>query len=335
MRKFGLNMVLVLSTLVMSGQDAQFSQFYATPTYLNPAFAGSSEQGRVILNYRNQWPGITNPFVTYNFSYDQYVPEINSGVGVLVMHDRAGQGALNVTHLSLLYSYEFAISRKWTISPGVQYTSGQTNIDLNELTFYDQLFRGGADRASVEQSTGQGTKYTDFSAGAFVYNDRFWFSSAAHHINGPNKSLLGGTSPLPLKINVNTGMRFTFRKKTLYKDAITGLLALNYKQQLEFTQFDMGMYVNLSPMVLGLWYRGIPVRQSDATYYTNRDAVVVMAGYHIDDFKIGYSHDITVSKLISNTGGAHELSIVYEFVTEGSRKKMRRYRKIPPCAKFL
>ena len=45
-------------------QDPQFSQFYAAPLYLNPAFAGSSELARVGINYRNQWPAMPGNFVT-------------------------------------------------------------------------------------------------------------------------------------------------------------------------------------------------------------------------------------------------------------------------------
>ncbi len=45
-------MVLVVVLILAAGetvtaQDPQFSQFYAAPLYLNPAFAGSTGQARV------------------------------------------------------------------------------------------------------------------------------------------------------------------------------------------------------------------------------------------------------------------------------------------------
>ena len=36
-------------------QDPSFTQFYANPLYLNPAFAGTARCPRLNLNYRNQW----------------------------------------------------------------------------------------------------------------------------------------------------------------------------------------------------------------------------------------------------------------------------------------
>ena len=63
--KICIFIVLMLTTaLDLYAQDPQFSQFYANPVYLNPAFAGTARCPRVVLNYRNQWPGIPGNFVT-------------------------------------------------------------------------------------------------------------------------------------------------------------------------------------------------------------------------------------------------------------------------------
>ena len=100
----------VLASFVLIGdavaQDPQFSQFYANPLYLNPAFAGTARCPRLAMNYRNQWPGIPGNFVTYSASYDQHVDNMNGGLGVLVMNDRAGAGALTTTGASGIYSYQ-------------------------------------------------------------------------------------------------------------------------------------------------------------------------------------------------------------------------------------
>lgn len=47
-------------------QDPHFTQFYAAPTYLSPAFAGTTIQSRFVLQFRDQWPAIPGAFVSYN-----------------------------------------------------------------------------------------------------------------------------------------------------------------------------------------------------------------------------------------------------------------------------
>jgi len=99
-----------LSVLVavaeLRAQDPEFTQFYANPLYLNPAFAGTNRCPRLVMNYRNQWPSLTGNFVTTSASYDQYVNTIQGGLGLIVMNDRAAQGTLNTTTLSGMYSYQ-------------------------------------------------------------------------------------------------------------------------------------------------------------------------------------------------------------------------------------
>ena len=58
-------------------QDPEFSQFYAAPLYLNPAFAGSARCPRIGLNYRNQWPALNKTYITSAVSYDQHIDALS------------------------------------------------------------------------------------------------------------------------------------------------------------------------------------------------------------------------------------------------------------------
>ena len=75
-------------SLNASAQDPQFTQFYANPLYLNPAFAGSHGCPRFATNYRNEWPSLSGNYVTYSVSYDQYFKTISGGIGVIATHDQ-------------------------------------------------------------------------------------------------------------------------------------------------------------------------------------------------------------------------------------------------------
>src|SRR6267142_387397 len=110
---------LVVSSLVLmlvgcetvTAQDAQFSQFYAAPLYLNPAFAGSTSQARIGSNYRNQWPSIDANFNTISAFADFYIEEKNSGVGMIINKDREGLLGLQSTSIGLLYSYDLKLTK--------------------------------------------------------------------------------------------------------------------------------------------------------------------------------------------------------------------------------
>src|SRR6188472_1247733 len=102
-------LMLALDSSV-TAQDPQFSQFYAAPLYLNPAFAGSTSQARAGINYRNQWPAIDANFTTMSAYFDYFIEDKNSGIGMLLMRDQEGLAGLRSLSLSLQYAYELQIS---------------------------------------------------------------------------------------------------------------------------------------------------------------------------------------------------------------------------------
>ena len=121
-------------------QDPTFTQFYANPIYLNPAFAGSNVCPRFGLNYRNQWPNLSGNYVTYSGSYDQYIKPISGGIGILATHDQQGQGTIETSMLGLVYSYNLKINRKFSLMFGAQASYYLKTIDQSKLTFGDMIY---------------------------------------------------------------------------------------------------------------------------------------------------------------------------------------------------
>lgn len=327
-------LLLITCGLTANAQDPQFSQFYAAPTYLNPAFAGMTTQDRISANYRHQWPSIPGAFVTYNAAYDHNIDLASSGVGILFNHDKAGSGGLSMTSVNAMYAYEFRLKRYLFARAGFQMGYYRRFIDFNRLVFSDQLVRGGAQFPTSEAWFDEPNNFVDMSTGGLIYGRKAWFGIAAHHLNQPDQSLLGSGSSLPLKYSAHGGYRTTIKEKTVGKKRLRRdiVVAVNYKAQAKFDQLDVGFYYEPEPMVVGIWYRGIPLLKAYEPGYMNNDAVIVMVGYHWEKFKIGYSYDMTISRLVTNTGGSHELSIVYEWANP--RKRVERRRKPVPCAKF-
>ncbi len=313
-------------------QDQQFTQFYSVPTAVSPAFAGASVQSRVSMQYRNQWAAIPGGFTSGNITFDQFMPNISSGIGMLVNYDQAGSGALRSTTVAVQYAYEARIKRNLFFRPALQLGYGQSSIDFTKLTFYDQMIREGAD-VSLESGTIRPVNYYDMGAGMLLYSPKVWFGASASHLNAPDASLTNSTTVLlPRKISVHGGYRIRLKGQSLRKLDHYMVFAANYLSQQEFDQLDLGFYYEYSPMILGIWYRGLPVKSN--TYgYMNHDALAFLVGFQAGNYKVGYSYDLTVSQLgIANSGGSHEVSLVYQWANKHNQraKKIR----IMPCAKF-
>ena len=127
-----------LFTDKISAQDAEFTQFYASPIFLNPAFAGTHMCPRVTLNHRNQWPGVPATFVTNAFSYDQHIDGLHGGLGLMVVNDRMANSLQN-NRVSAVYSYQMKLSRKFSVRVGFESTFWQKKLDWNQLTFGDMI----------------------------------------------------------------------------------------------------------------------------------------------------------------------------------------------------
>jgi type IX secretion system PorP/SprF family membrane protein len=326
-KKISFFLLLIVLSLGTYGQDPTFSQFYANPLYLSPSFAGATEEYRFAMNYRNQWPEIPGVFETYSISFDKAMPNFNSGIGVLATYDVAGSGDLSTTNIGLLYSYDFNINKQWHIRPGVNFKFYYLGLNIYKLVFNSQI-TGSGTTPPIYPPPFDNVADVDFATSALAYNDKIWAGFTLDHLLTPKQSFYGDESNLPLKLNLYGGVRILGQTR-LRKKLIEALsVAANFQTQGGYYQTDIGLYYYKDPLIFGMWYRGIPLMTSQAG-----DAIIGLIGIKTKSLHIGYSYDFTISNLISSTGGAHELSIVYEFtsITLGTTK--RRIHAIP-CPEF-
>ena len=329
---------LVVGSTVSFGQDVQFSQFYSAPLYLNPAFTGAPQLTRVGSNYRNQWPALQANFVTLSAYADHFIDDKNSGVGFLIQTDKEGLAGLRSTSFTGTYAYQLPVSEAFTVRVGVNAGYFIRDINFSNLTFGDQYVNGVLTNPTNEQfNTGAAKNFFNVGTGALLYSNDVWLGLAVDHLNKPNQSLIGEEDKLPMKFSVHGGYKFNFISGVtgtgLYtkpqERSITP--TFQYKQQGAFSQIDLGMYLTFEPIVLGLWYRGVPYKVVND--FANNESVVVLVGFtqktKDSNFKVGYSYDVTISKLGSSSGGAHEFSISYAWFTGDPRKPPKNVRLIP------
>lgn len=337
--------MLVSFNASLQAQDPQFSQFYAAPLYLNPAFAGATQQARVGINYRNQWPAINANFVTMSAYFDTFIEDKNSGIGVLLMRDTEGQQGFKSTSIALQYAYQLYISEWLTFRPGLQAAYFNRNVNFSDLTFGDQFnpTTGEIENPTAEALGGLSKNFLDISAGGVFYTGNIWLGVSAGHLNTPNQAFNDGSVPkeLPRKMSYHGGVKIPLKSGTIgtgvysrpQERSITP--TFQYKSQGEFDQLDLGLYFTLEPINIGTWYRGLPFKSLEG--FNNHESVVLLLGFSKkrpkDVLNVGYSFDYTISKLGIGSGGAHEISISYSWLNRDPRKPPKHVMQIP-CPDF-
>jgi type IX secretion system PorP/SprF family membrane protein len=314
-------------------QDFQFSQYHEAPLYLNPAFTGLGKMHRFAFNTRIQWPSLPRAYQTHAISYDYNLDHLNSGFGMMLTRDVAGSGNLGNTNASFLYSYRAAITRNLVISTGIQFAYNFTGLNQNGLTLGDQLLDNRNVSFDSELANIQNIQYFDFSGGMLIYSKALWGGFAVHHLTEPEMSLLGDSNPLEMKISFHGGVKIPLYSGPKGEENTSTIApSFVYKKQGINDQLDVGFNWFYNPISAGLWYRGIPFGKSDPNRELyDRDALVFMFGLIFNDFQAGYSYDFTLSELGGASGGAHEISIIFDF--EASIKKKRK-KKFIPCPTF-
>jgi type IX secretion system PorP/SprF family membrane protein len=307
---------------VLYAQDPIFSQFGSAPLQMNPAFAGVNGGSTVGLNYRNQWPSISQAYVTYALYYDHFFSEINSGLGIQLLTDNAGQGMYKTTMVTAMYSYRLRLSRGWYGKLGMEAGAFNTEIGWDRLIFPDQIdpIFGSTSPGGLPYPTTElppetlGRTNLTVSLGGLVYNDVFFAGFSAKHINNPFVNFFESQDfeglRLPVRVSLHAGAQIPLDGNTA-RSSIFVTPSIMFLKQGDIGQINFGAHFQLKELILGTFFRQT---------FNNPDAFILMAGMRAGDFRVLYSFDATISRLTLGSGGAHEVSILYNFLKEADSK---------------
>ncbi len=309
--------------LAAHAQDPVFSQFYASPLQLNPAFAGVAYAPFIALNYRSQYPTFGTAFTTYAISYDQYFDGIKSGIGLSIMGDNAGNGIYTKNYVDIHYSYRVDLTSQIAAKFGIEAGIIQSRLDWDKLIFYDQLDPlygatrpdGTVNPSAEKRPDNLATTVIDVSTGILVYGAGFHAGLAVQHLNTPNEGLLNINPSfiigLPSRWTLHGGYEYELEPASRGRlSSYISPVALFTKQG-AFKQVNVGVSAALGPLLAGGFFRHT---------LSNSDAAQLMLGFRQESFKFAYSYDLTLSALSGKTGGSHEVSFSINLDPEAGKK---------------
>jgi type IX secretion system PorP/SprF family membrane protein len=318
--------------LFIWAQDPIFSQYYAMPLQMNPAFAGSAFAPRFGMAYRHQWPGLNRAYQTYGVFYEQRIRRINSGIGFYLEGDNAGDGILRGTRFSTSYAYRLMITKDVGVKIGIEAGFIQSALDWERLIFPDDLDPlMGNIGTSMEQRPDQlTTTRLDLSSGMLLFGGNFWAGFSLKHMNTPNETFLLSNNNigrgLPMRYTIHGGVDITLREGNKKTSAAFVSPNLLFVLQGPYQQVNLGAYSGMGAFFFGLWYRH--------TVDQNQDAAILLAGFKQGIFKIGLSYDASLSRLASVSGGTYELTMSCYLDQDKYLKKKNKLPNTSECPRF-
>jgi len=317
-------LLLLFACAPLFAQPPQYSQYYATPLLVAPSFAGNSLGTRAFLSYRDQWAMVPGSYVTYSVAIDNNFYNLNSGFGLVAIHDVAGSVRYGTTSAKALYSYRFNFTDEWRIRPGISFSYTQRGL-FGKSIFGDQISPTGVDPTTIEPPVTP-YNYFDAAASVVVYNSRMWFGLCVDRLLRPNTSINRLDSRAAMYWMQFGGINFPMTSRV---GRPAEVLTFNYlmKMSQNLRQLDLGINWYHAPLLMGVGWRGFLVESN--TY----DAIIFTIGVAFNNIAIGYSYDYTISTLGAATGGSHEVTIAISF-NEGARNMRRDAIPCPDVVKF-
>ncbi len=334
-----LNLLVgILLTAAVQAQDPHFSQFFASPLTLNPAFTGKFDGvWRLAANHRDQWPSIPKAYVTTSASVDfpilkKSIPEGDIfGVGISGVSDASANNALKLNYGSVSLSYHKALDDDSynTIGAGFQATYASMGLDITKLTFEDELQQNGfapgtsGEYLGVNPLTGKNRNYFEMNAGVLYSGssngeNNYYVGVSLYHLNRPKVSFKDKNWYLSSRATIHGGGSFPLSETIGLHVSVIEQLQNKASETVLGAAFSFnanGDQDNPTNVYIGSWMRV-------------NDAIIPYFGLEFNGLRIGASYDVNTSDLKAATGnrGGSEFSIIYI-------KKPQETKGIP-CPRF-
>lgn len=300
-----LALIFICQWPAYSQQEPLYTQYMFNTLSVNPAYTGTTNSLNLLALTRYQWVGIKGAPKTFTFSMHAPIQNKKMGLGFSLIQDEIGP-TKNI-YMSADYAYRINLTEKITLSMGIKAGIYNYTIGLSRLDLVD-----GADM-SFQQD--QKKKFNpNIGAGFYLYSDR-WYAGLAvptlieNAFDSKNQSV-SSLADLKRHYYFMAGYVFQMNTEWAFKPSFIEKVVTGSPLSTDFTaQF----------LYKGKYWIG--------TSYRMGDAIALLLDMKItDQLMVGYSYDITLSKLSGYSKGSHELLLSFDFDRFVSKKvKSPRY----------
>ncbi len=291
MKQFLLFISLFFSLGLFGQQDAIYSQYMFNPFAVNPAYAGSRDAASIVLINRSQWLGLQGAPNTQTLAAHLPTNRYNLAWGLNVTYDQVGPSSSLLAAGTAAYQL---VLERGTLNFGLRGGVYNTVLNGQKLNFREEN-----DALDHQMRTSAISPTFDF--GMYYYTDRFYAGLAVNHLTRHrlNFDQISNNEDYFLKrhIFLMSGYAFETRNNIIIKPSV--LL-----KHAEGQPFNAD--VNLNALFKEKFWVGIGLR--------NFSSLNFLVDLNVTDYlRIGYSYDITLTKLKTYSYGSHEILLGFDF----------------------
>ena len=283
--------LILLANTAWGQQDALYSQYAYNQYAINPAYAGSRNSFSGVVLHRSQWVGIKDAPRVESFTIHTPLSMSSLAFGLNVTNEKVGPLSNTAANLSLGYHIRFKNSKlSFALRGGIYNTV--LNRDL--LTFQEN-----ADVYNVGGKVNAIVPNIDF--GTYYYSKRFFIGLSLNHLTNEKIQFLdfpdNSNLILYTHLYLHSGYVFDLKKNMKFKPTILIKMA-------EGAGINIDLGFNF--MFLEKFWIGTSIR--------NSSSINLLTEWNIKDyFRIGYSYDYSINKLMKYNSGSHELFLGFDF----------------------
>jgi type IX secretion system PorP/SprF family membrane protein len=304
MKKF-IYLLLAFSPLAMIAQQLpHYSQYMINDYVMNPAIGGKNNYFEGISANRYQWIGITDAPRTYILSMNGPLKFEHMGIGGQLFTDIVGP--TRRTGFNMSYAYHAPLTDKLKLSLGLSAGLTQFMVDGQKINLHDA---GDLILTNALQSV----LTPDFSAGFYLYSDRFWVGASAMQIQQNKLKFFDYMSNTESMMTRHYYGMLGYRQPLGEDFVLEPSALLKYAKPVPF-QFDLGLRAIYKEK---FWLGGS---------FRSRDAIAIYTGYIFrENLMLGYSYDVTTTDLGNYSTGTHELVFGVKFNKKGLKKTEAKF----------
>lgn len=301
-------LVINLTGLTAWSQEPVTSHFFIPTQAVNPANVVYADEPGLLVNYRNQWPGMAASFVTYNLAYSHPLPRMNSGLGLWIENDVQGDGIFNRLSFSGTYGYAARLSQRNRLLFGLQGNLQQFSKNLSNLSLEN----------NNESLVSESGFFLDFGLGLKLVVRHTYFGISARHLSPALPLFSAAVDYTPFtRFMAEAGTTIPLKSSGIYETIMDITPAVQISQQAGNSYLQAGAAIRRLNVQAGLW-----LRQDMQFHY---DSFILSLGILQPTYNFVYSYDMRApwNMEIFGKSGAHEVTFYIKFQYNEKRKRMR------------